>query len=359
MINVNLGERTYQIIVGRRILASVGARCAALGLGSDVVCVTSAFVRKRYGPAIAASFARAGTGCAFFAVPDGEKSKSFEECRRLLQRLARFDHRKRPFLAAVGGGVVGDLTGFCAAVFKRGIPYIQVPTTLLAQVDSSIGGKTAIDLAEGKNLVGAFYQPRLVVSDVCVLESLDRRQFATGMAEAVKYGIIGDPSLFSMIERGARSFVPGRHPGLLSVVKTCSRIKARVVELDERDVKGVRMVLNFGHTIGHALETAAGYGRYTHGEAVAIGMACACDLSVRMGLLDPVISARVERTLVSLGLPVTMQRIPLRTLTGPYFRDKKFQGKSRFVLLRKIGSPQIVDDVPLDLVKEVVTKRMA
>ncbi len=352
-IPVRLGDRSYRIVIGDKILTSLGARCAALAIGNAAFIVTNPYVLSKYGKQIGDSVSRAKLERAFFTVPAGEKSKSFEHARRLLETLARFDKGKRAFIVAAGGGVTGDLAGFCAAVYKRGIPYVQVPTTLLAQVDSSIGGKTAIDLALGKNLVGAFYQPRLVLSDMSVLSSLDLRQFASGMAEALKYGCISDPRLFSLIEREADDLCPSSSRKLESIVASCSAIKARVVEKDERDDRGVRVILNFGHTIGHALETAAGYGTYTHGEAISIGMACACDISVRKGLLDPAVAARIEGTLKRLGLPVKAKRIPFSAIAGPYMRDKKFKGKSRFVLLERIGKTRVVEGIPLELVKEV------
>jgi 3-dehydroquinate synthase len=358
MITVHLKERSYQIIAGSGVLASLGRRCAAADLGSDAFCVTDPFVKARYGKIISSSLSRAGLASTFFVAPSGEKSKSFDECRCLLEALARFDKNKRVFVVAAGGGVVGDLAGFCAAVYKRGVAYVQVPTTLLAQVDSSIGGKTAIDLKHGKNLVGAFFQPKLVLSDVSLLASLNRRQFASGMAETVKYGVISDPRLFGLLERKAGTLQSGASRELVPIIAACSRIKAGIVEKDERDETGKRIILNFGHTLGHALEAAHGYGGYTHGEAVAIGMACACDLSRRLGLLDAESAGRIERLLTSFGLPVKMRPVAFRAIAEPYLRDKKFKGKSRFVLLSKIGSPRVVEDVPLSLVREVVASRM-
>jgi 3-dehydroquinate synthase len=359
MVCVNLKERSYQIIVGKNILSSLGRRCGALKLGSDVFCVTNAFIRSRYGKIIDDSLARQGIGCRFFIVPDGERSKSFAQCKRLLGALAGFDSGRRVFIAAVGGGVIGDLAGFCAAVYKRGIPCVQVPTTLLAQVDSAIGGKTAIDLPEGKNLVGAFYQPRLVVSDISLLATLDRRQFASGMAEALKYGIISDPRLFSLIEDKAGFLGPDDAGTLRVIVEACSRIKAKIVERDERDENGARMILNFGHTIGHAVEAAQGYGGYTHGEAIALGMLCACDISRKLRMLDEKSACRIERVITGLGLPSKISGVNPAAIAGPYSRDKKFKGQSRLVLLAGIGIPRIVEGVPFALVKEVVRKRIA
>ncbi|MGE5307605.1 MAG: 3-dehydroquinate synthase [Deltaproteobacteria bacterium] len=351
-ISVELKDRSYRILVGRQILASLGGHCRRLGLGTDAFCVTNPTVKARYGKRAADSLRKAGFGVETVTVADSEKSKSFAVCSRLLGELARFDRQKRVFIVALGGGVVGDLAGFSAAIYKRGIPYVQVPTTLLAQVDSSIGGKTAVDLPEGKNLAGSFYQPRLVLSDISLLASLDARQISSGMAEAVKYGIISDPVLFSLIEK------KGAGP-LERIVAACSRIKAGIVSRDEREAKGLRVILNFGHTVGHALEAASGYSRYAHGEAVSVGMACACDISVRLGMLDGKAAGRIERVLTRLGLPTSFRGTSPGSLMGPLLRDKKFKGKNRFVLLRAIGSPEVVEDVPIDLVRDVVEKRVA
>lgn len=355
-IVVRLKDRSYPIVIGKGVMGSLGARCRAAGLGTDAFCVTNPVVNARFGRALEASLRGAGFGTARALLADSEKSKSFDSCNRLLSAMARYDRRKRLFVVALGGGVVGDTAGFCAAVYKRGIPYVQVPTTLLAQVDSAIGGKTAIDLAQGKNLVGAFYQPRLVLSDIAALASLPARQLSAGLAEAVKYGIISDPGLFLLLEK--KGFCAAGDPAALErVVAACSAIKARIVEKDERDENDVRIILNFGHTVGHAIEAASGYGRYTHGEAVAIGMACACDISTGMGLLDNRVARRIEMCLRGLRLPVGFTGIAPDKVIEPLLRDKKFRGGSRFVLLERIGSPRIVEGVPLDLVRDVLRKR--
>jgi len=355
-IVVHLEGRSYPIVIGAGAMSSLGARCRAAGLGTDAFCVSNPAVNARFGRALEASLRGAGFGIERVLLADSEKSKSFDSCRRLLSAMARCDSRKRLFVVALGGGVVGDTAGFCAAVYKRGIPYVQVPTTLLAQVDSAIGGKTAIDLPQGKNLVGAFYQPRLVLSDIAALASLPGRQISAGLAEAVKYGIIRDPGLFALLEK--KGFSAGSDPAALArVVAACSTIKARIVEKDERDDHDVRIVLNFGHTVGHAIEAASGYGRYTHGEAVSIGMACACDISTGMGVLDNRTARRIEMCLRGLRLPVSFKGIAPAKVIEPLLRDKKFKGNNRFVLLERIGVPRIVEDVPLDLVRDVLRKR--
>jgi len=216
-------------------------------------------------------------------IPDTEKANHCQLTEGLINDLARFDKNRRIFIVAFGGGVVGDLAGFVAAIYKRGIPYIQVPTTLLAQIDSSIGGKTGLDLSAGKNLVGAFYQPRAVVTDLSVLSTLNKHQLRQGLSEAIKYGIVGDSRLFSYIEKNISSLLTGDTRALAFVVTVCCRIKADIVSRDEREEKSLRTILNFGHTIGHAIETAAGYVKYRHGEAVALGMLAATCISRQMG----------------------------------------------------------------------------
>jgi 3-dehydroquinate synthase len=359
MIKVFSQNHAYGIEIGRGLLSSLGRYCSRLSVGKDAFIVTNARVKRAYGGICALSLKEAGFTVSFCLVGDSEKSKSLAVCGKVLERLAGFDRGKRPFIVALGGGVVGDLAGFCAAVYKRGIPYVQVPTTLLAQVDSSIGGKTAVDLKAGKNLAGAFYPPRLVVTDVELLASLPRRQLVSGMAEVVKYGVISDPGLFRRLEADSSKILAGGLKELEYCVERCARIKAAIVSRDEREEKGLRTILNFGHTVGHAVEAASCYSGITHGEAISIGMACACSLSVRLGLLDGANAARVENALRLYGLPVMAgNTLTPRLIIEPLFRDKKFKGKNRFVLLRDIGRPVIVDDVSPELIREVVRARI-
>src|SRR3990172_5024478 len=282
-IRVNLGNRSYDIHVGANLLPQVGDLIRPLTLSRHVGLVTHPDLATRYGPIVAESLRRGGHEVSLLTVPPGEESKSLEQAGRLCRELvgARLDRGSA--LCGLGGGVIGDLAGFVAATLYRGVPFINLPTTLLAQVDSSLGGKTGVNLPEGKNLVGAFHQPRLVVADVLTLRTLPEREFRSGLAEVVKHGMIADPELFGTLEERADRIL-ARDPDFLRVIVTRScAIKAKVVEADEQET-GLRAMLNFGHTVGHALEAALGYGSITHGEAVAYGMLVAATLSVRRGL---------------------------------------------------------------------------
>ncbi len=255
-IRVNLKERYYDIIPGKHILAQSGRLIRGLNLGRDVYIITNASIKDRYGAILEKSLTNAGFKSKFTQVLDSEKSKSLETAYSVINDLANYDKKKQICVIAFGGGVIGDLAGFIASIYKRGIPYIQIGTTLLAQVDSSIGGKTAVDLKTGKNLVGSFYQPKLVISDVSLLETLDLRQLRSGLAEVIKYGIIKDPVLFKYLENNSNVIAGDliKTLNLEFIISRCARIKAKVVEQDEKEKKGIRTILNFGHTIGHAIE---------------------------------------------------------------------------------------------------------
>ncbi|MDD5255652.1 MAG: 3-dehydroquinate synthase, partial [Candidatus Omnitrophica bacterium] len=255
--------------------------------------------------------------------------------------------------------VIGDLSGFIASVYKRGVPYIQVPTTLLAQVDSAIGGKTALDLTEAKNMVGAIYQPRLVVSDISLLKTLDRRQVNSGLAEAVKYGIIKDKALFSYLEKHYRQACELKTRETEHVVSRCSRIKAAVVREDEREEKGIRTILNFGHTIGHALEAATGFNRLNHGEAIAVGMLASLEISAELGLIKQALVQRVEDLIRAIGLPVKAGKLPMQKVLDALQHDKKFKGRrNRFVLSSGIGKTLIKEGIGLAEIKKALKKRL-
>lgn len=359
IIPVRLRNNGYKIVIGSGILPKIGQLVSAMDLGTDAVIVTAAPIARLYSSAVARSLKSKGFSVKILEVPDGEKSKSTQCAFQLLQKIAAYDVRRKIFIVALGGGVIGDLAGYVAAVYKRGIPYVQVPTTFLAQVDSSIGGKVAIDLPAGKNLVGAFYQPRLVISDVNLLATLTRRQVRNGLAEAVKYGIISDNNLFEYLALHYGKILICQPHALENVVVACSRIKARIVEKDERETKGIRTILNFGHTIGHAVETASHYRRYQHGEAVALGMRAAADLSGRLGLLDRATIARVNEVLSAIGLPVYIEGISAAAILKAMEHDKKFQGKkNRFVLATGIGGVKVLEEIPHSLIRKAVLARI-
>ena len=275
----------------------------------------------------------------------------------LIEQIARYDVDRKIFIISLGGGVIGDLAGFVAAVYKRGVPYVQMPTTLLAQIDSAIGGKVAIDLSVGKNLAGAFYHPKLVFSDVDFLTTLDKRQIRNGLAEAVKYGVILDSRLFVYLEKNYARFLSLDKQVLTKVVEACSKIKAEVVSKDERETKGLRMVLNFGHTLGHALENAGGYDQYHHGEAVALGMRMAAHISCKKGFFKISEVERLNGLLSSIGLPETFKGVSQDKILAAMRHDKKFvAGKNRFVLARRIGSVEIVSGISTSLIQEAIRK---
>jgi len=276
----------------------------------------------------------------------------------VIRDLALYDKKRRLFVIAFGGGVIGDLSGFVASIYKRGIPYVQVPTTLLAQVDSAIGGKTAVDLTEGKNLVGAIYQPRLVFSDCKFLSTLGPRQMRSGLAEVIKYAIIRDKPLFDYLLTHAKDVLACKRSALERIVLSCSSIKAKIVEQDEKEERGIRTILNFGHTAGHAIEAAAGFTKYTHGEAIALGMLVACEISKMLKLIDETLAGKVEALIAKAGLPVKIRAVKLDRIISAHYRDKKFTGsRNRFVLINAIGRVRIVTNVPLEVITESLKKR--
>src|SRR6516162_10498103 len=271
-VTVSLGPRSYPVYIGENILSRVGGWLQDSRQRGRIAIISDDAVEPLYGPPVAASLADAGYNVSTHVVKPGEKSKSFASVESLAESLARAGVDRHGSIVALGGGVIGDLAGFVAAIYYRGIPYLQVPTTVMAQVDSSVGGKTAVNLSVGKNLVGSFHQPLAVVADTATLKTLGRREWNEGFAEVIKYGVIRDRELFSRLKRVM--------PPLSPLVQRCVEIKASFIEGDERETKGTRALLNFGHTIGHAIENVAGYGTLLHGEAVALGMIAAAHISV-------------------------------------------------------------------------------
>jgi len=351
-------DRSYDIVVGNGVLADIGPALRAAA-AARAVLIADAAVLETHAAAVADSLRAAGISIDTIAVPSGECSKSLAEAGRIWDALARLAVDRQTHVVAVGGGVVGDLAGFVAATFARGLPVWQVPTTVIAQVDSGIGGKTGINLEAGKNLVGAFWQPRGVLADIGVLETLPDREFASGFAEVVKYGMILDAGFFSWLEAHARRIL-AREPGLLAeAVERSAALKAFVVERDELERTGLRAVLNYGHTFAHALETAAGYGVLLHGEAVAIGMAQAVRLAAMLGRVPPAVIERQDRLLADFSLPTSVpkgQRMAADGLIEIMRRDKKsVAGSLRFVLPDRVGHVELVDGVPEDLVSRALS----
>ncbi len=356
IVQVPLGNRSYAIKVGGGLLSRLGAECAQLKLGQRCAVITDANVGKRFAKAALKSLATSGFAPVLITVPAGEKSKRLAVVEKCFDRLAAHRLERKSFIVALGGGVVGDLAGFVAATYLRGVPFVQVPTTLLAQVDSSVGGKTGVNLQAGKNLVGAFYQPRLVLCDLDTLKTLPNREYISGLAEVIKYGVIYDAILFSQLERNLPKLLEREAATLVAVVARCCEIKADVVGQDETE-GGLRAILNFGHTIGHAIENSSGYGTFLHGEAIAIGQAAAARLSHTVLGLPSGDVKRIEALFLQAGLPVKLKRDAVRRkkLLAAMMLDKKVSGgELKFVLARKIGLVEFGCRVPAELLGPIL-----
>jgi 3-dehydroquinate synthase len=357
-LKLKLKKQSYDIIIGSDILRCLGKYIQKLDIGKDAYVITNTFLKNKYGNQLKRGLVKSGFTVRFKTVPDTEKSKSIETATSLIKDITAYDKKKKVFVVAFGGGVIGDLAGFTASIYKRGIPYIQVPTTLLAQVDSSIGGKTAVDLSQGKNLVGAFYQPRLVFTDAALLKSLDARQMRAGLAEVIKYGIIKDARLFAFMENKHKDILSLKPGTLEFIITRCSKIKAGIVGLDEREEKGIRTILNFGHTIGHAIEAAAGFKGYNHGEAIALGMLIASGISRKLGLTNDATAQRIENLIMAVGLPAKIKKISFAGIIKMHYHDKKFIGsQNRFVLIKGIGKTRIVKNIPLKIISQALKER--
>ena len=356
MVSVQLGNRSYAIKIGGDLLNRLGAECAQLKLNPRCAIITDTNVGRHFAGTAMKSLTTSGFVPVLVTVPAGEKSKRLGVVEECLDQLAAHRLERKSFIIALGGGVVGDLAGFVAATYLRGIPFVQVPTTLLAQVDSSVGGKTGVNLKSGKNLAGAFYQPQLVLCDLDALKALPEREYVSGLAEVIKYGIIDDAILFAQLERNLPKLLQRDAAVLADVVARCCEIKADVVGQDETE-NGLRAILNFGHTIGHAIENSSGYGKFLHGEAIAIGQVAAAKLSHRILGLPSGDVARIEKMFVRAGLPV---RIKLnlasrKRLFAAMKLDKKVSGgQIKFVLAEKIGKVVCGCNVPSDLIDEVL-----
>jgi 3-dehydroquinate synthase len=356
IVQVPLGSRSYAIKVGGGLLPRLGAECAALKLGQRCAVITDSNVGKKFAQAALKSLAASGFEPALITVPAGEKSKSVATVEKCYDQLATHRLERKSFIVALGGGVVGDLAGFAAATYLRGIDFVQAPTTLLAQVDSSVGGKTGVNLRAGKNLVGAFYQPRLVLCDLDTLKTLPRREYISGLAEVIKYGVIYDSVLFAQLERNLPKLLSRDAATLAAVVARCCEIKAEVVGADETE-SGLRAILNFGHTLGHAIENSSGYGKFLHGEAISIGQAVAAKLSHEILGLPSGDVARIEKLFVRAGLPVKIKLGAARRkkLFAAMQLDKKVSGgEIKFVLAEKIGKVKFGQKVPAEAISRAL-----
>ena len=334
-LRVDLGDRSYSILVGAGLLDRV--RLVQPHLGSTVAVVTSQPIARHYLARTHAMLAAAGSRVVDIILPDGEKAKTWETLNVIFDELLVNKCDRNTTLVALGGGVIGDLTGFAAATYQRGVPFIQVPTTLLAQVDSSVGGKTAINHRLGKNMIGAFYQPALVLADIDTLATLPNREFRSGLAEVVKYGFVSDPVFLAWLEEHLEALLRRESGPLIYAIRRSCEIKAGIVMQDEREV-GNRAWLNFGHTFGHAIESGLGYGQWLHGEAVAAGMVVAADLSFRLGHLSAAEAARVRQLIERAGLPVALPDLGIERFLELMRLDKKAdKGAIRYVLLTQLG----------------------
>lgn len=345
-LRVSLGERSYEIRFCHGGAGQFGPWAQTAGLGKRAILISDANVEKPHAEAVAKSLTDAGVLVDLIVVEAGEAAKRVAIANELWEKLLDLQVDRQTAVVAVGGGVMGDLAGFVAATFARGLPFFQVPTTLLSQVDSSVGGKVGVNLEHGKNMVGAFWQPRGVMIDVGTLATLPKREYACGLAEVAKYGVIADADFFAFLESNAAALL-ARDTGVLTrVIRRSLEIKAAVVAQDEREETGARAILNYGHTFAHAFETLTGYDTLPHGEAVAIGMMCAARLASRLGRVDAALVDRQERLLKSLGLPIRTPDLLADDILRAMRRDKKAEGGlPRFILPARLGLVEIVSGV--------------
>ena len=354
-MRVELGKRSHDILIGRGLLARAGELIASVSAGKRGVIITDMNVEPRYGEPLRAALAASGFEVSALSVPAGEASKSLRQATRLLRRMPSLALDRQSFVIALGGGVVGDLAGFVAATYLRGLAFVQVPTSLLAQVDSSVGGKVGVNLPQGKNLVGAFHQPRLVLVDTDTLATLPERELRAGFTEVIKHGAIRDAKFFEWLESNFRRVLKLDVEAVAHAVRRCCELKAEVVSADERE-SGIRAFLNFGHTIGHAMEALTDYVGLLHGEAIAMGMVCAARLSVKRAGLSEAEAKRLAALIGASGLPTRLgEKLDADALFEAMRLDKKARGgKLRFVMLKRLGEAMISDAVTDDDAREVV-----
>ena len=358
VVSVNLGDRSYDIEIGST-LEQTGERLKGLGLGNKIALVTNPTIKAFHGLRVLDSLHAAGFHVTSIQIPDGEQYKTLDFANHIYTELLKSGFDRKTALIALGGGVIGDLTGFAAATFMRGVPFIQVPTTLLAMVDSSVGGKTGVNHPLGKNMIGAFYQPKKVLMDLSVLKTLPKEEFLAGMAEVIKHGVIRDAELFDYLDKNRDKVLALDPDALTHIIRRSCEIKADVVSSDERE-SGLRAILNFGHTVAHAIETAEHY-TMRHGYAVAIGMVYAARLAHRTGLCEASVPERVEKLTKSYGLPVNLSALSRKPsvteLMDTIQLDKKAEGgKVKFILPKKIGEVVITKEWEENMLKEVLEK---
>jgi 3-dehydroquinate synthase len=348
---IQAGNQSYEALVGSRLLEEAGALLSQKLSGRDCAIVSDDNVAARFAQTLVQSLTSAGFKPTLIIIPSGEKSKTLDEAEAICNRMSETRLDRSSFLVALGGGVVGDLTGFVAAIYHRGIPYVQVPTTLLAQVDSSIGGKTAVNTTVGKNMIGAWHHPTLVIADVDTLDTLPPREWKQGFAEVLKHAIIRDAEMFELLQHFDRQ-------DIAALVRRNIEIKAKIVAADEREIKGERALLNFGHTVGHAIERAGNYRDFLHGEAVSLGVVAACEISLRKAGLSETERDRILRTLLAFDLPTRLPAdFPREKILNAIRFDKKFKRQEvRFVVTPAIGSARLATDVTVDDIAAALAK---
>ena len=344
--------RNYPIQIGSGLIDQIASKLQIAYPDQTQVLITDDVVAGIYLDRFKSSLDQVGISTHVIVLPSGEQTKSISHCQSIWQQLAELPADRSTMVVALGGGVIGDLAGFIAATYARGLRFIQIPTTLLAQVDSSVGGKVGVNLPQAKNMVGAFWQPEMVFIDPAVLRTLDERNYRSGLAEVVKYGVIHDPAFFQFLENSTSALLDLDNGVLIEVIANCCRIKAQIVAEDEKEISGRRAILNYGHTWGHAIETVFGYGTFLHGEAVAIGMTCAARLAASMGMLDYAVFLRQTKLLKTLGLPTECPPNSDEAILSAMKRDKKVDsGVLKLILPTALGSVQLVPapDHPLML----------
>lgn len=352
VLTVNLGERSYPIFIGKNLLVQRELIFPHL-ISRQVCIVTNDVVAPLYLEKLKSILT--DFQVQVVVLPDGEKYKTLETVSQIYDSLLAQNFSRSSTLIALGGGVIGDMTGFAAATYQRGVNFIQMPTTLLSQVDSSVGGKTGVNRPMGKNMVGAFYQPKCVLADIATLDTLAERELKAGLAEVIKYGLINNVEFYDWLEQNLSSLLARDADALKHAILVSCAEKAKIVATDERE-EGIRAILNLGHTFGHAIETATGYSEWLHGEAVATGMVMAADLSWRLGLLTKVEAGKIKDIIAAAGLPVTPPNIDAQTFVNLMSRDKKAeQGKIKFILLEAIGKARIQANIPPDLLNATLS----
>lgn len=341
-----------RILIGERLLSQTGDKCRTLGLRGRCAIISDSNVAQHFAACVNKTLVSSGFRPILITIRAGEKSKTLEQAGAICDRMIAAGFDRQSFVVGLGGGMIGDISGFLAAIYHRGIPHVQIPTTLLAMVDSSIGGKTGVDTGDGKNLIGAFHQPSLVIDDLDVLRTLPRRQLNQGFAEIIKHAIIADAKMFPILQ----SWKAGAAPALQWLIKRNIQVKSRIVAKDERDRTGERALLNFGHTVGHAIERAGNYRKFLHGEAVSLGIVAACAISVKRAGLRQDQRATIAKVLDRFGLPTRLPRgFPRQKILEAVKFDKKFEdGKIRFIVTPRIGTAYVADNVRLADIREAV-----